>query len=385
MNSLIAGFADPVRRPRYIITIGLGVLMLALFAITALGVTSTRWFCANACHKVQDDTIEAYNHSAHSQISCMACHGNVDGNPVKFVAHKAEALGELYLAVTNKYELPLNANSEVSAEMPSEQCTQCHTTQRRITPSEGIIIDHAAHAKRGINCTTCHNRVAHNEDFTLKLKDPKTGKRNTKHVDNMTMTACFRCHGQEEGSRAPGQCELCHPKNFQLKPASHFQPGFYTKGGESGGHAKLALADEKRVAANKVAEGENSSGEGVAKAGEELPSANSISYCGTCHDKSKFCVNCHGVVMPHPKNFVNRHGDVGKKSPQVCANCHAKGQVAKAGGTQFCNNCHHKGSDPNKSWISQHYVFVRQQGANACFRCHKTTYCAKCHVNGSAQ
>ena len=40
-------------------------------------------------------------------------------------------------------------------------------------------------------CTMCHNRIAHNEDFTLTLKDPGTGEPNRKHEEFMSMTACF--------------------------------------------------------------------------------------------------------------------------------------------------------------------------------------------------
>ena len=69
--------------------------MIAAVMIPVLGVTSTRWFCAEGCHKVQDDTIIAYQHSSHSKISCMACHMPVNANPVIFLLHKAEALGEL--------------------------------------------------------------------------------------------------------------------------------------------------------------------------------------------------------------------------------------------------------------------------------------------------
>ena len=115
----LAGFRDPVRRPRYLLWSFVAVLVLAAVMILALGITSTRWFCAEGCHKVQDDTILAYERSPHSEISCMACHMPAGANPVVFILHKAEALGELYLTVTNNFELPLNAESEVALTMPS--------------------------------------------------------------------------------------------------------------------------------------------------------------------------------------------------------------------------------------------------------------------------
>ncbi|MDZ4179471.1 MAG: NapC/NirT family cytochrome c, partial [Coriobacteriia bacterium] len=78
------GFKDPVRRPRYIIWTGAAVLLMAAVVIVALGVTSTYWFCAEGCHKVQDDTILAYDRSSHAEVSCMACHMPVNADPVTF-------------------------------------------------------------------------------------------------------------------------------------------------------------------------------------------------------------------------------------------------------------------------------------------------------------
>lgn len=340
-------FKDPARRPRAIIWTVAVVFALVAFVMVALGVTSTYWFCANGCHKVQDDTIIAYNASSHNRISCMACHMPVGADPVTFVLHKAEALGELYLTVTNQFELPLNEHSEVAEEMESTQCTQCHGDNRAITPGPGIIIDHAAHAENDVTCTMCHNRVAHPEEFELTLAG------NKKHEDFMKMEACFRCHGLEEGSKAPGDCAACHPADFELKPENHLQPGFYEKGGDSKGHAELKKEEPE--------------------------------YCRICHLESDFCESCHGLAMPHPADFQKTHGDEGKSKPAVCANCHAKGAASAEAGTEFCNACHHKESDPTKPWIPQHFVIVRASGADACFDCHNPTFCAACHVSLARQ
>ncbi len=351
----LAGFRDH-RRARYLVWSGVTVLALAALVVIAFGATSTYWFCANACHKVQDDTIEAYRRSSHALVSCMSCHEPVNADPVTFTLKKAKALGELVLTVSGRYELPLNPESELAQdahEMGSGQCTQCHDLKTRtITPSPGIIIDHDIHAANDVHCTMCHNRVAHREDFDLALKDPRTGKPNRKHEDFMTMEGCFRqegCHGLEPGYRAPGECSKCHPPNFELKPASHEEPGFYTPGGESSGHWKLK---------------------------EARPG-----YCRICHLESRFCVDCHGVEMPHPKDFVKTHGKVGKASPKTCARCHAKGvKPTSANDMRFCNTCHHKDADPTRDWIPQHFEAVKKSGAQACFECHDPTYCAKCHV-----
>lgn len=382
----LAGFKDKERRPRYIIWSGVATVTLALLVIVALGVTSTYWFCANACHKVQDDTIIAYDSSAHSEVSCMACHMPVGADPITFLLHKTEALGELYLTATNTFELPLNSGSHLALDgdhMGSEQCTQCHGPNREITPSPGILIDHDVHEENEVHCAVCHNRVAHPEDFELTLAG------NSKHEDFMTMTACFRCHSQDEESEAPGACDACHTPEFELKPDNHFEVGFYQKGGESAGHAAMS-----REGASSSSEGTGSSeaGDGMQSGGLsdshdsdghalDLVAAAEVYYCGTCHAED-FCTSCHGVPMPHPAGFEEGHGDIGRTSPAVCSNCHALGDAAGTETTAFCDSCHHPEADPTLPWIPQHFRVVRVSGAQACFDCHKPTYCATCHVRG---
>jgi hypothetical protein len=398
----LKGLKDPRRRPRFIIWTGAMVMFLAAFTIAALGITSTYWFCAEVCHKVQDDTIIAYDNSSHSNIHCMSCHMPVNADPATFMLHKVTALGELYLTVTDNFELPLNNGSHLSQDaqhMGSEQCTQCHGENREITPSEGIIIDHAIHAEEDVHCTLCHNRVAHPEDFELTLPG------NTKHPDFMEMTACFRCHGLEEGAAAPGECGACHPADFELKPASHRESGFFPAG-----HAELAREDIERVAAaagggHGEGEGEPGAGEGESEEttggedqetdagslfgvspayaseggdGWELVSVDEVSYCGTCH-LEEFCTNCHGMEIPHPDDFKETtHPEVAKAQLDRCEFCHVQSE------TFFCDECHHDGFDAATPWENGHAVQVQSAGITGCLEtCHETQYCSDCHAEKS--
>lgn len=415
----LAGFKDPVRRPRYIIWTGVAVLGMIAFVMVALGVTSTYWFCAEGCHKVQDDTIIAYDASSHSKVSCMACHMPVNADPVTFLLHKAEALGELYLTVTNNFELPLNAHSHVALEMPEKQCTQCHSENREITPGPGIIIDHEIHHEEEVSCTMCHNRVAHPEDsFEPTLIDPASGEPSRKHENWMEMTACFRCHGLEEGAKAPGACAKCHPKGFELKPESHFEEGFYPAK-----HAELALeaieaVNEAKAEAEGGHEGEAEEGaeegteEGESEEGtetegseettessslgveaamasgggenpwaEEIPTVGEVNYCSTCHP-STFCSNCHGMDMPHSEEFKTKtHPELVETKLDKCDLCH---NVTKTN-FQFCNECHHGTAsnweyDPKSPWQQQHAKTVTANGIEGCLeKCHEEKYCFDCH------
>jgi len=282
-TSLVGKFRDPSTRPRAIILTGVGVLVLAVLAVAG-GViaTSTIWFCATPCHKVQADTIASYEASSHSQISCMACHEPVNATPIQFAMAKLRSMGELPPTIMNKYELPLNKGSAYALntrEMGSKQCTQCHTTMRKVTPSAGVIIDHEAHAKDGVTCTTCHNRVAHNDE-AIELKLPG----NVKHEDFTKMDACFRCHDLEGERRAKGECNLCHTPEFALVPSTHAEVGWLPKG-----HANAATESLKKFGIATV-EAEELVKEGVS---EEV--AVPVEHCSTCH-KTSFCDTCHAKL-----------------------------------------------------------------------------------------
>ncbi|MCG2807003.1 MAG: NapC/NirT family cytochrome c [Coriobacteriia bacterium] len=403
----LAGFKDPVRRPRYIIWTGVVVLLLAAFVIVALGVTSSYWFCANACHAVQDDTITAYDNSSHSKISCMACHMPVNADPITFVLHKAKALGELYLTARGLYEIPLNGESEVALEFDQKNCTQCHSENREITASPGIIIDHKVHDENEVTCTLCHNRVAHNEEGIEFINvDPASDELNKGHVSFMSMTACFRCHGLEKDAKAPGACAKCNPADFQLKPSSHLAKDFYpVKHAEM---AKDAMAEVKAAAgegaegeapAEESKEGTESSSLGVEAAAasggaenpwaEEMPKVEAVNYCSTCH-LDTFCSNCHGMEMPHPASFKEPkkaddpagHPALSKTKAAKCDLCHQ----TKKTNFLFCNNCHHGSAskwtyDPKVAWGTQHAKAVSKNGVTGCLeKCHQKKFCLDCHT-----
>jgi nitrate/TMAO reductase-like tetraheme cytochrome c subunit len=346
---------DPNKRARLIIWVGALVLGVFGFAAVAIGVTSTYWFCANTCHGVQDDTIIAYNRSTHNKISCMACHMPVNADPVTFMLHKVKALGELYTTITGQYELPLNPESEVAKEFEEDRCTQCHSKNRQYTYSAGIVMNHEIHEKNGVTCTTCHNRVAHVEDFKLTL----AGSR--KHEDWMKMEACFRCHGLAKDAKAPGKCSACHPADFELKPENHSQLGFL--------HPSLV---------NAAKSSETTVG-GHPAVYEEKGAA----YCYMCHDQKTFCDKCHGTPMPHSQEFETKtHGETAneKGARAKCEQCHYQSKTA------FCEKCHHgtkSGWDykAGVSWEKQHPAAIAKSGStDQCMTCHKADFCAACHT-----
>ena len=129
--------------------------------------------------------------------------------------------------------------------------------------------------------------------------------------------------------KAPtGECEACHTPSFKLKPASHETTSFYPAG-----HAELAKEADKEVVAggrpglvrSRVRRDERARSRRprrrMARAAEEgiespqLKTVEQINECSTCHAK-KFCIDCHGLPMPHPPTFKKEHGTMGKADPE---------------------------------------------------------------------
>jgi hypothetical protein len=396
MRNPFAGFANPLRRPRFLVWTGAAVIILITVIVGSLGATSTTWFCNEVCHMVHYDNARQYEASTHSRISCLACHipAHLDG--IRFTVEKAEKLPDVWHVLSDSFHLPMNKDSYIGLSMPEGQCTQCHNLATRpLTPSAGILIDHPVHSEEGVACSICHNRVAHPEIFDLTLPE------NEKHEDFMTMTACFRCHTLTDSSPsefvAPGTCSACHTPEFELVPATHSEQGFYTAYGDSSGHANMASAEESKNAAAE---------EYWAEVGPELrdkrppffsrllriphgefldlPPVGVVNECSTCHLTEMFCEGCHGLEMPHPAGFTEQHAAQGDADSELCARCHNKTGDPALNATA-CDQCHHPAGDPRVAWITEHDEAARATDdiTTDCYRCHEEIFCSVCHVRGT--
>jgi len=309
----IEAFRNPVTRPRAIIWVGVALVIILVVVTVAIGATSSYWFCAEGCHKVQDDAVAAYRQGSHNQVSCLDCHLPANANPVIFMYHKIKsAVGELPMTFANSFEVPLNAQSKVSLsseEFPDTQCTQCHDMKaRQAKTSNGLIFDHTTHSQMKIRCTFCHNRAGHNENgLVLKGVQPKTGEKAFPHVDYLTMDGCFRCHSLDSNAVASGQCKVCHSQtdNASLLPTSHKASDFMSK------HGQMYIDEKQKVADTEKETGQSAptpasvqkdldnlaAGKGTGSAASEdfawpVAPIGTVNTCFTCHTKAD-CQSCH--------------------------------------------------------------------------------------------
>lgn len=427
----------------------------------ALGIASTRWACRTVCHEwtsvfgpeyaVMGDAYAAYELSSHSEVSCYSCHGIVNATPFEFLEDKAEFVWDgSYKLITRSWEAPLNPDSELALhpiKMPEDRCTQCHSDKwDSATFSEGILIDHAAHRKKGVRCTFCHNRVAHREDLfetrreavstvgyhgdavrtatrcirchrldrapavpggcaechvnavTARVRSPN-GVVAGRHEDFMEMAACFRCHSGDQESGASGKCGTCHPTGFDLKPHSHDNGRFVTDLRARAAHSSMAAYMRVTVSEGLICvDGEPSSETTAEPPWDDLPTMAQEPYCSMCHE-SAFCTGCHGLRdMPHSRyfrsceligregaeaeEFLGGHAEAARAKPRTCEKCHISDM------THFCDECHHGSEidwafDSQRDWVSQHFGVVAQRAEPLCLdRCHERPFCVSCHAGG---
>lgn len=241
---------------------------IALLTGVSLAVTSQSGFCAS-CHEMRED-YAAWKASAHKKVSCVSCH--IEPGAANFLSHKVSALKEVSAHISGNYENPINKGSGLSKSLPSSICTSCHKSPGKVS-NKRVIMDHDSHKETGLGCAFCHNRVAH------------SGLKN--YQSRINMASCVGCHKKEEATL---KCAGCHPKDFKLAPDSH------SKATWAKGHGKT-----------------------------------DISTCQKCHfDERRFCLDCHGMPMPHVKGWGDTHGD-NKPLLNLCGKCHEQ---------QHCDNCH---------------------------------------------
>lgn len=365
---------DPIVRIKVLLVLGAALIVTLFMTVGAITLTSTPTFCS-ACHEMDAD-IEAWRKSSHSEVTCYGCHS--EGNLAVFLIHKVESLKEVYFHLADNYEKPINAHSHYAEKMSNEPCERCHSFNRKVTSSPGVIIDHKKHEEKGITCVTCHNRVGHPniKDYVVEkgaAEEDKVHQASLKpgveqkisawskpYEDHMEMRFCMVCHTgeKEKGSR---ECETCHPPEFELKPEDHGDANWFPP--------------QEQLLSVKAIHGE--------QAKEDMAN------CVSCHEQ-KFCNDCHKAEIPHPETWKEEHReilgkeiDIVKAAPEQCAMCHPQ--------PNFCDACHHQYDPAKGPWystqpgLSLHVPAVREKGATECFKCHKPTYCAHCHVRGTKE
>lgn len=184
---------DLVYRLRVVLYAGAVAIVLVLVISVAIPASSGSKFCGS-CHSMKEN-YRSHQRSAHSRVTCYACH-----EPPSFMViltvKTLIAPKDIWEEITKTYHDPINHESHLSTEMPSEWCFRCHSPGTREFTLTGLVVNHWLHEKEGLNCTFCHNRVAHDiEGYKNRLEEKY----------------CFDCHIAEKVEKAmPENCRACH-------------------------------------------------------------------------------------------------------------------------------------------------------------------------------
>jgi len=294
----------------------------------------------------------------------------------------------------------------------SSDCATCHdgTIERKVEwspPAAGyrpsnLRFTHLAHAAKAaerlprdtVTCSSCH----------LAEGAPWMQVRRTQ------VQRCLACHGVKPGhlSAPDTACATCHLTLAQATalprerigrfpaPPSHEEPSFREQ------HGRLATP----------AAAAGASAAGVARS------------CATCHAR-EFCVSCHvnapevGAIEAlasdprslaieakleapsshHAPDFVQRHGQTARRSPQACATCHTR---------ESCSTCHvaqpevatalHAAGPGRGAGASierrrpashgddftERHAAIASAAPRSCSACHARAECLDCHRPNAA-
>lgn len=277
------------------------------------------------CHTDQKQ-VKTLSKSVHKDVPCMGCHQKPG------VAGSLTQKLDYMRWVLNFQEAD---KKKYQAEIDNRSCLRCHLEiKNQVASLRGIRMRHHDVIKAGYNCTDCHNAVAHGETV-INVKRP-------------SMDKCIGCH---DGKTAGAHCELCHEDRLQKPGKSGNQRRFKRD------YTRLALASPKD--------------------------------CRGCHNIKAECTVCHGVEMPHSKDYrQGKHAGDGLLKKDTCFRCHRTEY-------EFCNKCHRFPSPhgPADSWKLAHapaannpefLVYWPQAGESfkGCGACHSRKICRACHDDG---
>lgn len=380
-----------------------GVLILVVLGLAGvIKSTMTPQFCSK-CH-VMAPEYYTWKVSSHAQIPCTRCH--IKPGLGNLVIHKISAIKEVTLYFTGTYDRPIKMGHSID----DEACTQCHSTNRGITPSGDLIIPHDKHAAKKVKCVECHSGVAHGNIVARKMTDDGNyqvwnqeygQKQMSGTFAEPKMNACLTCHIKRNVTQ---NCEACH--------------------------TTISIPPDHKVKEWDTTHGRKAKGD--------------LEYCNKCHSYSvgakdvpvkdavaryargnAFCYKCHQTRPPgHLKDWnivhkngaknsdvsgclvchdFNQAGPQAKAVPTFCAKCHGnnnvphdtgtklptdttgnKGQTNGNAGDQLKPSGKSLGKMHPPNWRQQiHFSIVKQQGAtnSGCWDCHDTTHCSRCHLN----
>jgi nitrate/TMAO reductase-like tetraheme cytochrome c subunit len=325
------------------------VAALALVLIGAVAGFSAvnRIETCGACHVIRAE-VDTYKETAHhtAGVGCQQCH--TKPGVFYYFVRNLQGLSNVFAHATDNYERPL------TAYVGADTCTKCHSNDEleQDLVAGNMRINHSGLREAGYQCLTCHANISH----------PGTQIEVARLSQNV-MAVCARCH---DGETLPDDCDVCH---LGAVPGDHEAVAMELN--VSAKECRGCHEDEVtcRRCHNGLQMPHPSGWESRRHADVVLERKESV--CVKCHtrDDASFCIDCHGLDMPHPSRFRGDHGEIGRADRKVCEKCH---------GTKSCITCHGIAMPHPGGFLSSHGGTALKSSA-VCSRCHSGSYCSDCH------
>lgn len=105
-----------------------GFLLLTAFgSYETYHLMETNVFCGEACHTPMEPEYKAYQHSAHAQVDCVACH--IGPGTTAYIRTKLNGVKQLYHQIRGDYDRPIQILNP-NLRLAQETCQTCHWSQK---------------------------------------------------------------------------------------------------------------------------------------------------------------------------------------------------------------------------------------------------------------
>ncbi|WP_040204198.1 cytochrome c3 family protein [Neobacillus jeddahensis] len=373
--------APPRYRYKLIKFMTLSLFFIVIFlslGFSGLKATSSSEFCSS-CHEMKPE-VYTWKASTHREVDCVNCH--TDPGIKQIAKDKADGV---IRNLRNEEDISA-AIIRMPKEIPDSACESCHNmSNRSVTASGDIIIDHSQHKDKKIKCTQCHSSVAHGEiadrNMTFKTDydkwDSEAGKAAMADLKftRPTMETCMDCH---TARKITTECSACHDTG--MIPKSHKEADFKTK--THGLKAKTDLEDcnscHQYMSTAKL-EGyeETTTLEKYLEIDTDQAKKDEHTYA----KENTFCQECHKTrPASHTTSFIGNHGTEASKDEQKCYTCHDPNRTNTASNNAVnCSSCHQKKHLTN--WRENHPIPVDnvKKPEERCYTCHVKKTCTSCH------
>jgi hypothetical protein len=290
---------------------GAALIVVAISTLTLFAGLGVRQGAGCSTCHVMRPFTEAHSETVHSEVSCAACHATRGSFGV--FADGTRAAGW-----TLSYVFGGKPQSGGTSE---QSCRACHESVMTETiVSKGIRVRHGNFETQA--CGHCHAGTAHRAEG--------------RWYRPLEMDDCMGCH--KGAANDPKSCEVCHVGDAQRREGT---------------------------TAWRSTHGPD---------WQKTHGMGDLKTCSSCHEK-RVCVDCHGVLVPHPTEWIVRHGRAAlTDAGEGCGSCHQP---------DWCDKCHGLPMPHAPEFLPQHDIAALESGSESCKTCHDPLSCDYCHFASS--